>query len=639
MRTPKFIKLARFGLASLKSVIGAFVSNTDKLIEYAVKMAAQHCTYAVFGECSISGYPAQDLVGWEGFIVPQLEQLKRFAEVTKDYDTVFVLGLNVLYESQVYNVAAVVHRGSVIGLVPKEKLPNYDVFDEYRTLALGIPGFLDAVERMKFGDMVFRTSAGTFAVVICEDAWSLEGPVARRAYSGAETIISINGSPFRSGTWNTRRELVSTVAANNYVTVVYVNKAGGKDALSFDGGGFVNQCGRMLCESKIKDGFTVCDVDLSRTSRIRRLNATRRGDEAEFKRKGEKCAVVTLDGPMIVNHESFRYPVPDSKNFFIPADPQARKEYFVELIEAKVTGLDGYMAGTGAFEGILIALSGGKDSVLTLLDAHHYATKVRGLSGEALKKFILCVSMPTKHNSQTTRDISRDICAELGVGFIEIPIGEDVERMQALGRSLLPPGAELDRLTKQNTHPRVRAGIMWMLSNQFKMLWLQTGNMSEAAVGYTTIGGDNQGGLSLIGNLPKTVIIGMLNHMKDTMFLRSDALERLMVTKASAELEDNQEDEKDLMPFPLLDACLYLFAGERMMPADVLFVLEQMFEEYSEEQLKAWVIKFVKLFRAAIYKWVQRPIAIHLGSLDLDYLRALRFPVVTSLEWLELEKL
>ena len=99
MRRPKHIKLARMGLAPLKSVVGAFVSNTTKLIEYATKMAAAHCTFAVFGEGSICGYPAQDLVAWEGFVHPQLEQLRRFTEATKKFDTVYVLGLNVLFES------------------------------------------------------------------------------------------------------------------------------------------------------------------------------------------------------------------------------------------------------------------------------------------------------------------------------------------------------------------------------------------------------------------------------------------------------------------------------------------------------------------------------------------------------------
>jgi len=187
---------------------------------------------------------------------------------------------------------------------------------------------------------------------------------------------------------------------------------------------------------------------------------------------------------------------------------------------------------------------------------------------------------------------------------------------------------------------------MWNWSNSSAGLFLQTGNMSEKAVGYTTVGGDLMGGYSLIGNLPKTVIIELLGYLYGKY--KWEALGKLLATKASAELVDDQEDEKDLMPFDVLDACFVLFAGEKMMPKEIYLTLRekwtddefrQMRADYTKGMLKQWVKKFATLFMRSIYKWVQSPETVHLGNLDLDRERALQLPVVQSLEWLNLDAL
>ncbi len=211
-----------------------------------------------------------------------------------------------------------------------------------------------------------------------------------------------------------------------------------------------------------------------------------------------------------------------------------------------------------------------------------------------------------------------------------------------MAESLLASDERLTSLTVQNMQARIRAQRMWNWANASGGLWLQTGNMSEKAVGYTTIGGDLSGGYSLIGNLPKTVIIELLKYLEKEYTLTS--LKKLLETKASAELAENQEDEKDLMPFPVLDACFALFAGEKYSPREIYMMLRTMWSdeelsrmapEYTQPMLKEWVKRFVKLFSGSIFKWVQAPQTVHLGTLDLDRERALQLPVVHSKEWLE----
>jgi NAD+ synthase (glutamine-hydrolysing) len=155
--------------------------------------------------------------------------------------------------------------------------------------------------------------------------------------------------------------------------------------------------------------------------------------------------------------------------------------------------------------------------------------------------------------------------------------------------------------------------------------------MSEKAVGYVTIGGDGEGALSVIANVPKTVV----NVLLDWLYAktRAEGIRLTLLKPATAELADDQEDERELMPFPVLDACFALMVGERMGAGEVMQALRVVFPEHAGEQLDDWVERFAKLFWASIYKWVQAPVSIHVGNLDLERERALQLPVVQRGEW------
>lgn len=630
------MNLIKIGIANPDPIVGAFVSNTDQAISLARRMNGDGCALMGFSEQCLSGYPVEDHVLWGAFLSAQWDQLERFADATRDLSGLSVVGIAVEFNSSVYNAAALVGGGTIWGVVPKEKLPTYGVFYERRTFSIGIPGFVGAVHDVPFGDLVFRTPFGTLAIEVCEDIWSPDGPMRRRSYSGAETVINISASPFRAGIVETRREVISTRAADNCVTVVYVNQYGGNDGLAFDGGGFVNQCGRMVFEApRWRTGYTTTVVDLDRTRRQRRENTTWRTDCEDYLRDDEPVTCVDVDMTVRRDVPMAEYPVPRNRSFFIPEDvdpPRPQAQFFEDLLHATTTGLDGYYRKTGAFGPIGIALSGGKDSVLTLLIARAYA-RMRGINGEDLTRFIRCFSMPTHFNSSETRAIARGICDELGVGFVEVSIADEFEQAKHDVVAMLAPGEVLTPLTLQNIQARIRGKRMWDWSNATRGMWLQTGNMSEKAVGYTTIGGDMMGAYALLGNMPKTVVIALIEYLHQHEYPASEALRRLLASKASAELQPDQEDERDLMPFPVLDACYALFAGEKMSLGDVEAVLAQMFPEYGAETITAWVTRFAHLFRTSIFKWVQAPESVHLGSLDLDRERALQLPVVHSAEW------
>jgi NAD+ synthase (glutamine-hydrolysing) len=254
----------------------------------------------------------------------------------------------------------------------------------------------------------------------------------------------------------------------------------------------------------------------------------------------------------------------------------------------------------------------------------------RGDRGAAAR-LVSCFYMPTRFSSTKTGAAAERICQDLGLALTVLPIEDAFVRELEATRTMLG-GAEPTALTVQNVQARVRAARMWNWANTSGALFVQTGNMSEKAVGYTTIGGDLEGALSLISNLPKTVVITLLEHLAASTGLPGIA--EVLSHPAGPELAHDQEGEKELMPFPILDACFALYAGEKLGPAEMRTALASMFPELTPDLISTHVHRFLGLFCHSIYKWVQAPLGLHVGNQDLDRERAQQMPVVESDEWL-----
>jgi NAD+ synthase (glutamine-hydrolysing) len=338
---------------------------------------------------------------------------------------------------------------------------------------------------------------------------------------------------------------------------------------------------------------------------------------------------VSIEG-FATRRASLRYPVPAQGSFFLPpkeTPKSPRALYCEELLDALALGVGGYFEKNAVFRCLGVSLSGGRDSLLTLLVAHRYAKRVRPENpGSLLKAFY----MPSRYSSPETEAAARTVCEELLVPFETVSIDEAFEAERLAVQKMLGP-EPLTALTEQNIQARLRGQRMWNWSNSAGALFLQTGNMSERAVGYTTVGGDLEGGLAVIANVPKTVVAVLLDYLQETLQL--DGIRQVLARPAGPELAKNQLGEVELMPFPVLDACFHLFAEEKMAPTEVEEVLRGMFPELPAATVHAHVEKFVRLFLGSIYKWVQAPLSLHLGNLDLDRERALQLPVVNRPEW------
>jgi NAD+ synthase (glutamine-hydrolysing) len=633
------MRLVRIALANVNSTVGACRSNVDRAIELAREAAADGATIVAMPEQLVGGYPPEDLVQWRTFVDAQRTELARFARETSPLGVACAVGLIVARGANLYNVAALVHGGRVWGFVPKEKLPLYNVFYEARTLARGAPGLHDALSGVPFGDLVFDLDFGTVALEVCEDGWSPDGPMRRRSYAGAELVLNLSASPFRLGINETRREMIATRAADCQATLAYVNAVGANDGLVFDGGGFVAQNGRaVLSAARFREGVSAVTVDLDRTRRLRTENTTWREDQAAFMAMTPQVVRVAIDVPTR-GREQLVFPAPPGKNFFLPAieaRPSARDAFCEELLDALALGLGDYFEKTGIFKTIGVALSGGRDSLLVLAIARRWIDRRwadrtdeerRAKAREILRAFYL----PTRFSSPETRAAAERGARDLDAPFAVVSIEEAFERELVMVEKMLQPGESLTSMARQNVQARVRAARMWTWANAASGLFLQTSNMSEKAVGYVTIGGDGEGALSVVANVPKTVV----NYVLDWLYEQTkwEGIRLTLLKPASAELADDQEDERELMPFPVLDACFALFAGEKMSPGEVAQALEAIFPEHPAERLDDWAARFVRLFSASIYKWAQAPISIHVGNLDLERERALQIPVVQRGEW------
>jgi len=649
------MRLVKIAVASVNSTVGAVTSNVDRCIALAREIAAEGVTVAVFPEQVIGGYASEDLVQWRGFVASQRRELERFASETASLPTVFTIGLTIGHGGDLYNAAALVHHGKVLLFTAKEKLPTYNIFYEARTFSAGIPLMHLDAEGVPLADAVATFDFGTLALEVCEDIWSPDGPMRRRCYSGAELVLNLSASPYRAGVVSTRREMIATRASDNQCTVVYANLVGGNDGLVFDGGGFVNQNGRPMLEAKrFREGFEATVVDLDRTQRCRREASTWRTDAERYRLAERTVPVLRFTAPT-PDRSGLRYPLPlgysapkgvgghvdsgDYPSFFLPARGEftlsPRDVLLDELFEVLALGVADYFRKTGAFDKLGIALSGGRDSCLCVLVAWRAIGVMHPeLAGDALREkvgeLLHTFYMPSRFSSEGTKKASECLVADIGASFATIPIDDAFEAERGVTQTML--GSEpLTPITEQNIQARVRGARMWNWANTSRALFLQTGNMSEKSVGYTTVGGDLEGCFSVIANLPKTAVVAMLERLYRRY--RFDGIAAVLATMAGPELASAQSGEAELMPFSVLDACLYLYAGEKMSEDEVAEALPALFPEIEPQQLEAWARKFSVLFTRSIFKWVQAPLAIHLGALDLDRERALQLPVVQRTEW------
>ncbi len=630
------MRLVRIGVAAVSVKVGDFSGNSARLKAIIADARRQKVHILVTPELCISGYSLEDRVWWPEITRRSWDSLLDLAKACKGITAFF--GLPVRVDSLVYNAAALVHDGKVRGLILKRHLPTYSIFYEGRNYTSWAEGVTE-INGVPAGDLVFDLPFGKVSAEICEDLWSTNSPAGPRARAGAEIICNPSGSPFTPLKNEHRRKLIMGASSGFQCVYAYANILGlDNSRLVFDGGGIIATPDGSVVEgpllSKKYWTLTTSFVDLDDISRQRGENTTWRLDVA---RTNGKDGVVTIDArdgrfvPASVKDYAAQLPA----SFYVPTASWTMNDstkYLDELFDALVLGLRDYFEKVGAFEKYLIALSGGRDSALCLLLAVHAATALReGKDTKTHSDRVATVYLPNKpFSSKATEDAARALAHELGVPFHVVSISEEAEVALKKAAEMTRNPKKISALAKQNLQARVRGNMMLNWANSENALLLVTSNLSEAAVGYTTTGGDNQGGYSPIANVPKTLVTRLVEHIAHRDGIK--AIQKVLDIPPSAELGTDQQDEKDLMPYVVLDDLLFLFARRRMSLSDCWRVLVCRHPKHKAEHLRAWTTHFGKLFVYNQWKREQLPVTMKVLDLDLDPKTGFRFPVTQSID-------
>ncbi|RZF52594.1 NAD+ synthase [Acinetobacter halotolerans] len=536
------MKNFKIALAQFSPHIGNIDANTQKMVEQANLAKQQKADLIIFPELSTIGYPAEDLI-----LRPNLQKRtqKAFAQLGEVKDIVMVFGfVHQTEDGQRYNSAAVMKNGQVLGIYNKHNLPNYGVFDERRYFQEG------------HQHLIFEYQGHKFGVLICEDIWSLN-TVKQLSQLNVETILILNASPYEVGKPQHRIQTLNELAKQLSLNIVYVNQVGGQDDLIFDGSSFVsNNNGQVALQApSFKESVYFAEYD---------------AEQKQFK----------------------------------TAETTPTLDTFAEIYQALVMATRDYVQRSG-FPGVILGLSGGIDSALTL------AIAVDAIGADKVQ----AVMMPYTYTSQMSVEDATEQARRMGVTF---GIAEIHPIVNSFMQTLFPFfGNSPADATEENLQARTRGTLLMGLSNKFGNLVLSTGNKSEISVGYCTLYGDMVGGFSVLKDVYKTIVFELAKY-RNTLSETPVIPERVITRPPSAELRPDQKDQDSLPAYDVLDAILYAYIEEDLSQADIIA------KGYEAEVVE----KVIRLVDRNEYKRRQGAIGPRISSRAFN--RERRYPIVNG---------
>ena len=483
-----------FALAQSHFLVGDITTNANKMRKLAIQARDQGADVIIFPELALLGYPPQDLL-----LRPSLSgRIKNALSTLSDIeDIVMIVGYPHVDHHGTFNSAAILHNGHQKGFYHKQVLPNYGVFDERRYFDKGR------------NQVLFDYKGITIGLLICEDLWE-KNPIAELKQQGADLIVSLNASPFEMHKQDTRKAMLAKRSTEHNLPIIYVNGVGGQDDLVFDGGSIVVQADGTVAHeaSRFMDQLLLATLD---------VNTSKFNTQAKT--------------PLTLSSES-------------------------EMYQALVVGLRDYVNHSG-FTGVIVGLSGGIDSALTLCIA------VDALGADK----VYAVMMPYEYTSKISLEDAQAQARRLNVSYTVCPIFDAVEGI----RHTLAPlfNKSPADTTEENIQARARGVILMALSNKFGHLVITTGNKSELAVGYSTLYGDMAGGFDVLKDVYKSQVYNLANYrnrLEDTPVIP----ERVITRPPSAELRADQKDQDSLPDYEVLDGILTLYVDEDMGYQDII---------------------------------------------------------------------
>ena len=479
--------MIHIGLVQASFTVGDLAGNVDRMRSFVDAARSKDLDLVVFPELSLTGYPPEDLLLRPGFQQSYMAAVAHFGASVQGVDVVF--GHPWLEQDQCFNAASWWRDGKCLGVYRKHALPNYAVFDEQRYFEPG-------------NDVLVQTIADQrVAILICEDLWQPQ-PLAKASKAGASAAIVLNASPFHQDKSQRRTDVLRARTGEQQLPLAYVNLVGSQDELVFDG-----------------------------RSRLMDADGTSHGEARAFE---EHLLTATLQ----------------NGRWNPQAWPVEERDATALIYAAVVQGTRDYVHRNG-FKSVLVGLSGGIDSALTL------AVAVDALGAE----HVTAVSLPSAYTSSTSEALAAEQCQTLGVTLKTIAIGDAVSAME---RALQPhfKGYQPD-LTEENIQARCRGVLLMALSNKTNQLLLTTGNKSEYAVGYATLYGDMCGAFAPLKDCAKTLVYKLSRWRNTQAAGRAEPVPVAVIDRPpTAELRHDQLDSDSLPEYDVLDAIIRLHVEE-----------------------------------------------------------------------------
>lgn len=603
--------------------------NIMKLMDEAYE---RQVSVVVFPELCITGYTCGDLFLQDVLLSAAQDSLRHIVEHSRGMKLLVFVGMPFMHQGKLYNVAAAVCDGRLLGLVPKKNIPNYSEFYELRHFTTGMDECVDTELGVKLGSrMLFACENVRNLVVaaeICEDVWVACPPSTYHAQAGATLIVNCSASDETTGKDIYRRALISGQSARLVCGYIYANAGEGESTqdLVFGGQNLICENGNVLAETKrFKNGTAVADLDLQRLVNERRRMNT--------------YSVQTAAGYEVVSFRLKEYELELDRYYertpFVPSSKTDRDVRCEEILSIQAMGLKKRLAHTGC-KNAVIGISGGLDSTLALL------VTARAFDSLGIpRENITAVTMPCFGTTDRTYKNAVELTKRLGASLYEVNIREAVRiHFRNIGQD-----ENVHDVTYENGQARERTQILMDIANKSGGMVIGTGDMSELALGWATYNGDHMSMYGVNCSVPKTLVRHLVKYYADTCgdSSLSEILEDVLDTPVSPELlppsegQISQKTEDLVGPYELHDFFLYYILRFGYMPHKVYRLACHAFAgEYDKDTVYKWLDTFYRRFFAQQFKRSCLPDGPKVGSVAVSPRGDLRMPsdAVRTL-WLE----
>ncbi len=605
----------RVASAVSKTTVANPTKNAEEVIKLIQEAHTKEVSVVVFPELTLTGYTASDLLLNQTLIASQDEALKYILKNIENLNTIAIVGIALLESDRLYNCAAVVQHGKVLGIVPKTYLPNKKEFYDKRQFVSGRNIVRTTTEllgvEVPFGvDLLFTDSKDmTFGVEICEDLWAVTPPSNHMASNGANLLFNLSASNELIGKAEYREELVRTQSARCMAAYVYTSAGVGESTTDtvFGGHAIISEYGSTLAQNErfsLVSNLITADVDLERL-RWLRLNESSYSDGRRKKTRTIKVEPT----PSISELQREINPMP-----FVPSRYAEKKYRCDEIVHIQAHGLIKRMSHAHIKKAV-IGISGGLDSTLALLSTHR-AFEIMGWDVEN----IIAVTMPGFGTTSRTKSNARKLCEALDVTLKTVDIKDiSLKEFEAIEHD-----KDEHSVTYENVQARARTSILMNMSNKEGGLVIGTGDLSEIALGWSTYNGDHMSMYALNSGIPKTLIQYVIEYYKSNASI-ADIIDDILDTPISPELlphdDDNivQETESIVGPYELLDFFLYHFIKYGAKPRKILFLASIAFDtKYDEETITKWLRLFLRRFFTQQFKRSCMPDGPKVGTISLS---------------------